>query len=309
MMWIHPFVSDPNLTPPLDTAAARDQKAFDTRPFHEWHFPDGTPWTAFHRTPSGYLLRFPELADFAVSGAGLDIRAYPVPGVSRQTLEHLYLNQVLPLALSRQFKLVLHASAVEAGGFAVGFLGVSGRGKSTLAASFAAAGYGFLTDDGLQLEEQGGIHHARPSHPSIRLWEDSRQALLPETVRIAPSLEYTPKSRLLADDEVAYCNETRPLRALYFLGENNTEKIAIEPLSGRDAMVELVRHCFLLDIEEREMLQRHFQHLTNLVKSVGCFKLEYPRRYEVLPEVHAAVVKHVCSIQENEKATPSGQGA
>ena len=45
----------------------RLQAPLGAPPFHTWTFPDGTLWTAFHQTPSGYLLRFPELADFEVS--------------------------------------------------------------------------------------------------------------------------------------------------------------------------------------------------------------------------------------------------
>jgi len=42
--------------------------------------PDGTLWTQFYRTDSGYLLRFPGLADFTLSPAGLDVTATPFPG-------------------------------------------------------------------------------------------------------------------------------------------------------------------------------------------------------------------------------------
>lgn len=267
-----------------------------TPPFLEWFLPDGTPWTRFYRTASGYLLRFPDLADFTVSPDGMEVVAYPLAGVSGQTIDHLYLNQVLPLALSRQFKLVLHASAIEIKDFAIAFLGMSGRGKSTLAASFATSGYRFITDDGLQLEKEGDVCLAKPSHPSIRLWDDSRQAVMPQTAKTAPPVDYTPKARLLADDEVAYCDAPRPLRCMYFLGDGNTDEVSIEPVSGRDAMIELVRHSFLLDIEEREMLSHHFGQLTELAKRLMFFRLDYPRQYEMLPQVRDAVVRHATAL-------------
>jgi len=271
-------------------------QTIEEEPFHQWAFPDGTLWTAFYRTGSSYLLRFPDLADFTVSADGLEVTAHPVPGLSAYTIEHLYLNQVLPLALSRQFKLVLHASAVEIGNFAVAFLGISGRGKSTLAASFSTSGCRFLTDDGLQLEKGPGGYLIQPSHPSIRLWDDSRQALIPETAQAAPAVDYTPKSRLLAGDEVAYCDASRPLRCMYFLGEGDTETISIEPIGGRDAMIELVRHTFLLDIEEREMLLHHFGQLTELARIPMFFRLDYPRHYEMLAHVREAVIRHSSAL-------------
>jgi len=240
---------------------------------------------------------FPGLADFTISANGNEVVAFPAPDASDQTVHHLYLNQVLPLALSRQFNLVLHASAIEVGNFAIAFLGLSGHGKSTLAASLSTSGHRFLTDDGLQLEKIDGTYFAKPSHPSIRLWDDSRRALIPDTTRAAPPVDYTPKSRLLADDKVAYCDVARPLRCMYFLGEGSTEQITIEPVSGRDATIELVRHSFLLDIEEREMLMHHFGQLTELAKKPIFFRLDYPRRYELLPQVRDTIIRHSSALR------------
>lgn len=267
----------------------------DAEPFHRWVFPDGTLWTNFYRAGNHYLLRFPALADFTVSASGMEVAVHPVPGVSAQTIEHLYLNQILPLALSRQWKLVLHASAVEVGDAAVAFVGASGLGKSTLAASFATGGYRFLTDDGLQVEKSGEGYLVQPSHASIRLWDDSRAELIPETTRAAPAVDYTDKMRLLADDAVAFCDVARPLQRVYFLGDGDVDDISIHPSSGRDAMIELVRHSFLLDIEEREMLTRHFSQLTELARRPMFARLDYPRRYETLPGVRDAVIQHVRS--------------
>ena len=265
-------------------------------PFQEWTLPDGTLWARFYRTASGFLLNFPPLADFTVSADGKAVVAYPAKHVSSQTVDHLYLNQVLPLALSRQFKLVLHGSAVEIENFAVAFLGESGRGKSTLAASFSTSGFRFLTDDGLQINKGPNGYIIDPSHPSIRLWNDSREALIPESTRAALPVAYTSKSRLLADDEVAHCDVARPMRCVYFLGGGKLDKISIEPISGLDAMIQLVKNCFLLDIEKREMLTHHFNQLTGLAKTPMFFRLEYPREYAALPKVRDEVIRHSTGI-------------
>ena len=54
----------------LQTLGARPQAPLHQEPFHQWTFPDGTKWTHFYRLESGYLLRFPDLADFEVSRDG-----------------------------------------------------------------------------------------------------------------------------------------------------------------------------------------------------------------------------------------------
>jgi len=196
----------------LRTLDARSQTPLAQAPFHQWAFPDGTVWTQFYRLTDGYLLRFPDLTDFEVPLDGRTAFAWPAPGVSMGTVEHLYLNQVLPLALSRQGKLVLHASAVEIDGAGVAFSGDSGRGKSTLAASFATSGSRFLTDDGLQLNWLDGQCWIAPSHPSVRLFEDSQEALIHRAVDLAPALDYTSKVRLLAGEAVAFCDRPQPLK-------------------------------------------------------------------------------------------------
>ena len=178
---------------------ARLQPPVNHPPFHTWTSPDGTLWTEFHRANGGYLLRFPDLADFQVSADALAVTGFPAPEISETTVQHLYLNQVLPLVLSKLGKLVFHASAVEVGEGAIAFVAESGRGKSTLAASFAVNGFRFLTDDGLVVEAADPGYQALPSHPSIRLWEDSEAALVPPTARRAPPVHYTSKARFLAD--------------------------------------------------------------------------------------------------------------
>lgn len=261
-------------------------------PFHAWRLPDGTPWTEFHRDVGGYRLRFPDLADFVVSADGRRVRCEPAPDATDAVVEQLYLNQVLPLALSKQGRLVFHASAVEVDGGALAFVGVSGRGKSTLAAGFAIDGRGFLTDDGLVVERATHGHVALPSHPSIRLWQDSEEALLAPDTPVAPALSYTSKARFLAGGQLAFCAAPRPLRRVYFLGDGGADDVAIRPLSGSEAMIEWVRHSFLLDVEEQPRLASHFDQVAALANEPIHFALDYPRRYDALARVRAAIVAH-----------------
>ena len=271
-------------------------------PFHQWVFADGTPWTGFFRRGLDYLLRFPDLADFEVSADGRAVQGFPAPGVASSTLEHLYLNQVLPLALSRQGRLVLHGSAVDLDGQGVAFLGESGRGKSTLAASFATGGTGFLTDDGLLLDWVAGHCRILPSHPSIRLWADSEAALMGEAAAKATPVGYTTKARFLAGEDIPFCDESRPLRRVFFLGEGNADSPVIEPMRPAQALIELVRHSFLLDIAARDLLARHFDDLSRLAGLPIHFRLDYPRRYQALPAVRGAILRQ--ALDQQESGTP-----
>lgn len=268
------------------------QAKIDCVPFHRWIFNDGKIWTLFYRRGESFVLRFPDLADFEVAADGFSVLAHPVVGTSSNTIRHLYLNQVLPLALSRQGKLVFHGSAVQTPFGVTAFLGESGRGKSTLAASFASSGCRFLTDDCLLLEKLDRGFCVQPSHPSIRLWDDSREALVHASAPLAPPVQHTSKARILSDDVLAFCDVAQPLRNIYFLGDGCASEVSITPMSPSEALIGLVNHSFLLDIEARDAIAAHFEELTQLVALPLYFRLDYPRHYAALPSVREAILKN-----------------
>jgi len=277
----------------FDLVSARFQAPLHHTPFHQWVVSDGTLWTQFFRTDNGYLLRFPDLADFRISADGLNVTCSPVPDVTEATTQHLYQNQVLPLALSKMGKLVFHASAVEVGDSAVAFVGESGRGKSTLAASFAISGFRFLTDDGLVVKQEDDSYLAFPSHPSIRLWQDSQEVLILSGTETAPSLDFTSKARFLAGKNIIFCDQPRPLRRVYFLGDGSARKLTFQRMTAAEAFIEWVKHSFLLDVEEKTLLAGQFGQVTQLARQPIYYRLDYPRHYDELTQVRQAIVKHV----------------
>lgn len=271
---------------------AREQGLVAGRMIAETPGPDGAPWSQVFRTQCSYMLRFPGNADFDIAFDGGRIRAYPTPGLDSESLEHLYLNQAVPLALSRRGYGVFHGSAVEICGEAVAFLGTSGRGKSTLAAAFATHGSRFLADDGLVTERRGDSYWVLPSHPSIRLWDDSREAVLAGATPSAGSPRWNSKGRFLAGNGLSFCGDSRRLRAVYFLGEGTASAVSFARMSWRDAVLELVRNSFLLDAEERDPVMRHFEQTAMLAQSAECWQLDYPADLGALATVTAAIAQH-----------------
>lgn len=280
----------------LEMMEPRRMAPMDRPAFHTWLNDDQSVYLAFYRREGGYLLRFPDMADFEVASDGEDVRAWPTPEVTTGTLDHLWLNQVLPLALTRQGRLVLHASAVDISGHGVAFLGDSGMGKSTLAASFAVSGTRFLTDDGLLLEDEGGRPIIMPSHPSLRLWQDSEDALVAQSCERAPAVSFTDKARLLADPGFLFRNEPCALSGVYFLDKQDVDTVSIVPMRAGDVLMSYVQNSFLLDIDEREQLARHFDQLARLAAHPIHFRLDYPREYDQLSLVREAIVRHALTL-------------
>jgi hypothetical protein len=286
----------------FERATGRAPELPDSPPFHEWIFPDGKLWSSFFRTPRGYLLRFADIADFALADNGRHVTVWPNDGVPPDAVDLVYVNQVLPLAWSKQGRLVLHASAVEIDGRAVVFIAPSGYGKSTLAASFVLAGARLLCDDALVLEASGPGARVQPGHPSLRLWSDSEAALVGDRLERAPAVHYTTKSRFTAIDEQLLCAEPCELACGFFLGDGTSPQPSITALQGAAPLVELVKHSFILDSEERALLSTHFDALSRLASLPIYRRLDYPRTYDALPHVHDAVRRCIAALDVSDDA-------
>lgn len=279
-------MTDPARLPALTVHPAGPQAKAQDAPLHRWTLPDGRAWCVIHRLDGAYRMRFPGMADFLIRADG-GIDAFPVEGIDAPTLDHLFANQVLPAALSLQQRPVFHASALSVRGAGVAFLGESGRGKSTLATFLAGRGHPLLTDDGLELREDGGGIWALPNRPSVRLWEDSRAALLPADATPLPAVSFTRKERFHAAALLPLATEEVPLRAAFFLGDGSALRPAITALTPQEAHLAWVRHAFLLDVHDKATIARQFHQVARLARAGLSFQLDYPRDYAVLPDVES----------------------
>jgi hypothetical protein len=256
-----------------------------------------TAFTVAH-CGDGELIRFARLAEFLVSTDGREIRCAGGRRGSARLLAHLFLAQVLPLALSRQGRLVLHASAVVTPDGAVAFMGAAGSGKSTLGASFVREHFPLLTDDGLLLSEDRGGLAGVPSYPEIRLWPDACAAL---SAAGEPSEAWhlAGKTCLPAGGlQWPFASVPVPVRRLYVLGEPRDERrgeVTIEALTGRETFLQLVSHCFRLDVDDRRRLRGEFETIGRIASTRVVYRLAFPRDWSRLASVRDAVLDHLAA--------------
>ena len=267
---------------------------------HNWQLPDGKTWLRVAKTEAGFVLHFPAFADFFLSPDAKNIQCYPAEDTPLETIRHLLLDQVIPLVLNHQGKLVLHAGAVVLPEGAVAFLGASGFGKSTLTASFSQQGFPLLTDDCVLLEEKDGQILVVPSYPSLRLWPENAAALLADEVRLSDVTHYSSKKRLGWDTgQLNFTNDAVPLRRLYLLAnpeeQTDSSEIQITLLSPRNAFIEVLRHTFHLDVTDMQRLAREMSELSHLVTLGLVYKLSYPRELALLPKVQEMILNDVKS--------------
>lgn len=278
----------------LQELESRPQSSLTNPCYDRWLNEDGETVTQFFRSNDGFIVRFLDQGDFAIDIRDWLVSCVPVPHADPDIIRDLYLNQIVPLILGHRGELVLHASAVASPAGALGFVGASGRGKSTLAAAFARQGYAFITDDGLLLRQDGDDYLAHPNNPRVRLRDDSEQALFGDGA--ADRADGMPHKRHIpASDELPFQEHPVMLRAIYLVGKGEAETTRIAHLTPAEALAALIAHSFMLDVEDRPRMRGHFTRLAELAASQPCFALDFPKRYDYLPRVIADLLDHAGS--------------
>jgi hypothetical protein len=256
--------------------------------FHRWRPKSGPTWLHIGRGDRRYVLRFPDLADFDVSQSGRRIVAHLRSGVPAATLRHLFLDQVLPLALGRMGRTPIHASAVDVPGVGViAFAGGPGCGKSTLAAALAREGCAVLSDDCLVVAIRRNRVWAIPSYAGVRLWPDAASRLGYRGRAVA---HYSDKVRV---GRSGLLSGDRPARlcALFLLSPPSSavHAVSMSPRSPGERFIGLARSTYLLDIEDRGALTRLFHQLGVLSERVPIAGLRLSKDRRRLPELARAV--------------------
>lgn len=274
-----------------DEGHVREQLPVDATPFDTWRDPDGGTVAEFYRTPRGYLLRFPERADFEIDARTFDVRTFPASEDMFETADALLHNAVSPLLGNHAGGLHLHGSAVVIDGRGFAFLGLSRRGKTTLAAAFAHAGHPFLTEDVVRLEKRvghdGTDYLVHPSRPVLRLFADSASHLLDSSLA---DDDEGGKQSFDAHDRLPFADSPVPLSGLMLLGAGEHADIALQAITAQEALPEIMQQAFILDVDDKPRLRGHFQRLGDVALAVPCYMLDFPRDFEALPAVIERVV-------------------
>lgn len=258
-----------------------------------WRFSNGEPWVTTARADGSRYLRFARFADCRLSSARIEVA--PRGHVTDATLRHLVLDQALPLALAASGALVVHASAVAREGRAILLTGKAGAGKSTLAALLATRGFRVLADDGVVLEAGAAGPIAVPSYPGLRLYRDSIAAAALALEGSTDVAEYTSKLRVVPPAaEAAAGGPPLPLAAIYSLAEGE-DGIRVDPLSRRDATIEVLSHAYRVDLENARALEAQLDAVARLAPAV--FRVAFPRRLGAAPELARAVAAHAGSLR------------
>lgn len=235
--------------------------------------------------------RWNGVGEFLVAKDGREIRFAPAAGALEESVQVYLLGQAFSFALVKAGFEPLHATAIELNGDAFAMVGESGQGKSTLAASFLAAGFRLLTDDLLLVAPGEPPLRAYPGPARIKLLPDSAARLVGPVATSVPMNPETDKHIIPIAPE-GRCSEPARLRGIYLLehAEPGRPVIRIEPLANREAFLALVGHTFNRYLLDPDRLRRQMAEVPRLLNAVPVKRIIYPPTFERLGDVHNALL-------------------
>ncbi|MGB3541476.1 hypothetical protein [Rubrivirga sp.] len=172
---------------------------------------------------------------------GRDLLVEVSPAADPKYASAVITGELFSVVLRQRGLLVLHGSAVARDGVAIGFVGDSGWGKSTLAATLIKRGWRLLTDDLLVVDHLGTDRTptAIPTHPMMRLSREAAERL-DEGEGRGQAHAQTPKLRV--DHQAAFSKAPAELSRIWVLDPRLADDHESVDLSPLQAVHELVRH-------------------------------------------------------------------
>lgn len=229
----------------------------------------GQPVVTVSRSAAGFHFLYGDRTRAWVAAAGTDVWCtWPDSASLADTCTYLC-GPILGLVLRLRGALAFHASAVQMGGGAVGFVGPHDAGKSTLAAALGAAGCPVVTDDVLHVRVDGNGWMAEPFTSMLKLWPDGARLALGSSTDLPAIAEGWDKRALVLGEGIPAAAGPIPLIALACLAPREMES-RIEPISAGTALVRLAAHSSASHLLDSSARAAEFLALSRLVRSVPC---------------------------------------
>ena len=255
--------------------------------YHEWHMPDGHMCLrAGDKKDSSYALHFiDEKLEFKISGDGKTIFYQYIDHSDSEVFRHILFTQVIPLTMNLKGIESIHASSVLSKSGVITFIGSSGYGKSTLAASLIKDGLTLVSDNVVPLFEKNNKIWTSSGPGDIGLWPRVWKFLNPNAVIEDPE----EKCRVVLSNK-QHSKGDHPLSCIYFLyPDKKSSEIQIQPISQQEGLVQLLNAVFRLDLRDKIMLKHQLSLLHKAAKLVKMKKIIYPESIPAPTQLSDAV--------------------
>ena len=261
---------------------------------------NGYPRYTICRVGDSYVCRVVNVADFVIDADLRTVVCHPVPDGPEGVIPIIIAGTVSAFVLAMGGRCVLHGSAVEVDGRAIAFVGVSGQGKSTMAAMFCSWGASLVTDDVLPLEFEfdvgapGNVYCLRSSD-EIRLRQNA--VSLADRFDDSAAVRLTPDERF-AVKPLATSLERIPLAAVVLpRPDRENSRVGATRLADSEASFWLNRCQRIEGWRDRRILRRQFIDAGRVATSVPVFEVSVPWGPPFLPDLPEQVLE-ACGLDQ-----------
>ena len=254
------------------------------------HNASGHPIVTVSRSPEGFHFQYADRTRAWVAANGNDVWCtWPASASLEDTCTYLA-GPILGLVLRLRGALAFHASAVQIGTGAIGFVGPHDAGKSTLAAALGAAGCPVVTDDLLHVRADRSGWVAEPFPSMLKLWPDGARLALGGSAELPLIAEGWDKRALRLGDTIPAVTAPIPLLALACLEPRDVTS-TIAPISPGTALVRLAANSSAAHLLDGTTRAAEFQALSLLVRWAPCVTITPPLDPAAYPAFVADVLR------------------
>ncbi|MFC2152304.1 hypothetical protein ACFLSE_07225 [Bacteroidota bacterium] len=185
--------------------------------------------------------------------------------------------------------LPIHGSTIKFGNSATIFTGLSGVGKSSIAAYYLQLGYKILADDISVVNEKFEVF---PGLPNLKIWNDVLEKL---KINKEPLTEIRPNiKKFHLPFSTNYFNKPISLKNIVVINIKNSSGFEIEELTGIKKFNTIKNNTYRYQfIKGLEKQQNHFQLLNKLLPQIKVYKVARPQSPLALSEFGNFILSNI----------------
>ncbi|MEE4196499.1 MAG: hypothetical protein V2I54_02545 [Bacteroidales bacterium] len=226
-----------------------------------------------------FLLETDGIARFYVKN-GKEIVVEPFKSRVDREVRLFLLGSAFGALFIQRGLLPIHGSAIRFGPAVSVFTGLSGVGKSSIAAWFVRQGYQILADD---ISVINASLQVEPGFPNMKIWKDvlGKLGIAADTLSaIRPDIQ---KYKYTIDEN--FCTEPLPVNNIFIIQPKNTPGFEYEELTGVEKFNALKNSTFRYRfVEGLQKQQEHFRGISQLLKQVKVYRVKRPQAPLMLEE-------------------------
>ncbi|MBP2657823.1 MAG: HPr kinase [Firmicutes bacterium] len=258
-------------------------------PIEETHY--------YQASSDEFLLRVDGVATFYVD-KGEQIIVKTCNSANPKLVRLYLLGTVMGILLMQRGILPIHGSTVDINSCGVLFTGISGAGKSTIAAALHKRGYLLLADDVSVLTCAQGRFQVQPGYPQQKLWPDSAAMLGIDTTTSSRVAEGRDKCVVPVYER--FSRLPLPIIVIYQIVVQPCNDISILPLRGAVKLATIMGNTYRAEfINCLGKKFSHFKQCADLAKQVQVFRLTRPANRMLLDRQIETVLKHYTETYSN----------